>query len=152
MHAGGADYDAASSLSHLWDSVLRHQESTFEIDGQTYQVIWLDPAAAFKPKDLNVSNIPALQGDNHETKGYLRQQLGFLTDDLATALKKNLASANWEEVRDTLKVQEMELPTTPPKHLVISERLIELLDTDVREVELWIIQTNASVLLFTMAK
>jgi hypothetical protein len=46
--------------------------------------------------------------------------------------------------------QEMELPIQPPKHLAISDALVELLKTDVRDVELWVIQPSASVLLFTI--
>ena len=130
-----------------WPSEEIKVESV-EVNGQTYQVIWLAPAAAFDPIDLNGLTSPALR----EEKGHLRQQLGFLTDHLAKALRKSLKSDNWVGVRDALKAQEMELPTTPPKHLVISEKLSELLETEVRDIELWVIQPNASVLLFTTAK
>jgi hypothetical protein len=117
---------------------------------QGYQVVWLEKSAAFNPEDLNIPATPALRDGHPDEEGLLRYQLGFLTADLAEALRKSLKSRNWEGVRQALMAQEMELPIQPPKHLAISDALVELLKTDVRDVELWVIQPSASVLLFTI--
>jgi hypothetical protein len=122
------------------------------INGQNYRVLWLDANAPFSPADLELPTVPALQPEHEAGKGRIRQQLGFLTADLASALRESLKSPNWKKVRDALAAQEMELPNVAPKHLILSEPLIELLQKEPPEVELWVIQPKTSVLLFTIAQ
>jgi hypothetical protein len=114
---------------------------SYEIDGHRYQVVWLDNSAEFNPADIDIPDITALQPSRTNR---LRIQLGILTDELADALHKK----NWNAIRDALKAQKMELPTVPPKQLVISGTLADLLQTETRDVELWVIQPTASMLVF----
>jgi hypothetical protein len=52
----------------------------------------------------------------------------------------SLKSPGWREIRAALDAQEMDLPSTPPKHLVISADLVELLGTETWNIELWVMQ------------
>ncbi len=119
----------------------------YQIDGDAYQVVSLDAKAAFDPTTLTIPKSPALQ-PNPEEAWLLRPQPALLTDALAEALSKNLESNNWKGVERALKAQAMELPATPPKHLVISDELAALIQKGSRNVDLWVIHPKISVLVF----
>jgi hypothetical protein len=120
---------------------------SYEIKEQTFQVIALDPSAQFNPDDVRFHDAPGFQAD--PTKG---RWLGRLTPELADALRESFQSNQWSEIRRALKADEMDVPSKAPKHLVISDELAQLLQTDPEEVRLWVIQPNADVLQFTLAK
>jgi len=114
-------------------------------DGQTYQVISSNRSSSFNPNYLKPMATPALQSQ-------VRRQLGFLTDSLASALLDSRESINWEELHQELEDQELEIPGEEPEFLVISEGLTQLLETDVRNEEIWIVQPADSVLMFTLVE
>jgi len=114
-------------------------------NGQTYQVISSNRSSSFNPNYLKPMATPALQSQ-------VRRQLGFLTDSLASALLDSRESINWEELHQELEDQELEIPGEEPEFLVISEGLTQLLETDVRNEEIWIVQPADSVLMFTLVE
>ena len=115
-------------------------------DGQTYQVISSNRSSALNPDYLRSTATPALQSQS-------RQQLGFLTDKLALALRSASESSNWEELRQELEEQELDVPNTQPEFLALSGKLTEFLKSDeTQDVDIWVIQPADSVLLFTLAE
>lgn len=127
-------------LNNPWEKV---REEWVQVDGQKYHVVQLDPSASFDPDYLKPLITSALQSD-------IRRQLGFLTDSLAFALRNIDGSRDWEALREALAEQKIILPDAPPEFLALSKRLTEVLQTDARDAELWVIQPTDSVLLFTL--
>ena len=113
--------------------------------GQSYQITSSDRSAVFDPDYLKSIATPALQSQ-------VSRQLGFLSGPLASALRNVSESVNWAELRQELKEQELEIPGEQPKFLALSKQLTELLQTDARDVEIWVIQPADSVLLFTLVE
>lgn len=116
-----------------------------QVDGQSYQIISSDRSAVFDPDYLKSIATPALQSQ-------VSRQLGFLTNPLASALRNVGESINWAELRQELEEQELEIPAEQPKFLALSKQLTQLLQTDTRDVEIWVIQPADSVLLFTLVE
>lgn len=127
-------------LNNPWEKV---RAEWVQADGQTYHVVRLDPSASFDPDYLKPLITSALQSE-------VRRQLGFLTDSLTSALHNADGSWDWEVLREALEEQKIRLSDAPPGFLVLSKRLTEVLRTDVRNAELWVIQPTDSVLLFTL--
>lgn len=116
-----------------------------QVDGQSYQIISSDRSAVFDPDYLKSIATPALQSQ-------VSRQLGFLTNPLASALRNVGESINWAELRQELEEQELEIPVEQPKFLALSKQFTQLLQTDTRDVEIWVIQPADSVLLFTLVE
>lgn len=114
-----------------------------QVDGQSYQIISSDGSGVFDPDYLKSMATPALQSQ-------VSRQLGFLSDPLASALDNISKSINWAKLRQELGEQELEIPAEQPKFLALSKQLTELLQTDTRDVEIWVIQLEDSMLLFTL--
>jgi len=114
-----------------------------QTDGQAYQIISSGNSTDFDPNYLKSMATPALQSQ-------VTRQLGFLTDPLASALRNASESMNWAELRRELEEQELDIHGEQPKFLALSKQLTELLQTDTRDVEIWIIQPADSVLLFAL--
>ena len=115
-------------------------------DGQTYQVISSNRSSALNPDYLRSAASPALQSQS-------RQQLGFLTDELALALRSASESINWEELRQELEDQELDVPNAQPEFLALSGKLTEFLQRDdTGDADIWVIQPVDSVLLFTLVE
>jgi len=114
-----------------------------QTDGQAYQVISSGSSNDFDPNYLKSMATPALQNQ-------VSRQLGFLSDPLASALRNASESMNWAELRRELEEQELDIHGEQPKFLALSKQLTELLQTDTRDVEIWIIQPADSVLLFAL--
>jgi hypothetical protein len=120
---------------------------TEQVDGHAYQVVSLDPQAALDVTTLKIPTAPALQ-PNPEAAWLLRSQPALLTDTLAEALAKTVESNNWKGVERALRAQAMELPATPPQHLLISDELLERIRKGERNIDLWVIHPKADVLVF----
>ena len=116
-----------------------------QTDGQAYQVISSGSSTDFDPNYLKSMATPALQDQ-------VSRQLGFLTDPLALALRNASESINWAGLRQELEEQELDIPGEQPEFLALSKQLTELLQTDGRDVEIWVIQPADSVLLFTLTE
>lgn len=113
-----------------------------QTDGQAYKVIRRDSSASFDPSYLKPSTAPALQSK-------VSRQLAFLSDSLAIPLRTADESIDWEGLRGALEEQKIRIEAQP-EFLAISGKLMEILQTDTRDVEIWVIQTTDSVLLFTL--
>jgi hypothetical protein len=116
-------------------------------DGNT--IVYFDPDAPFQSEILDPESGRAL----HSGLDGFRDEGTDLSEELARALRNNLTSENWDSIRQALTTLGIETNATPPKHLVLSDALVAVLNSGETEaVDLRVIQPGNSTLFFKLAK